>query len=432
VPVKRAVLAAVIALLRPLAATAAADPLAGTWTGTMTAHGAPLEVSFELESSAGGLQGRFSSDAQQVMDYPLDSVTRDASAVRLVLGGGLTFDTRLAGDKLTGTFKSEDLAGEVSLRRAAKTILPYRTSEVTFRNGDVALAGTLAMPTVPGKHAAVVLLHGSGPETRWGTNRFIADRFARAGIVTLVFDKRGSGASTGDWKTADFEALARDALAGVALLRTLPEVDARRIGLLGHSQGGIVAPLAASLAGADVAFIVAEDTVAGPVWKQDLYRVRNALADEFQRAEVERAMTVYTLFLEVALGRRPHSELEAASAPVAHEGWFEWLGIPPRDSWLWDWYAKTGPVDTLESWRKVKCPVLLVYGQRDKLVPVDESIAQIEAALDGTGASTTAWIAPRAEHNLTVTPQRGEPFFWWHAAPGIVDSVAAWILATGR
>ncbi len=426
------VLGIVALLASTTALDAATDPLAGYWSGTMTAHGASLEVSCEFESGARGLEGRFSSTTQRAMDYPLDSVTREEGAVHFVLGGDLAFDARLAGDTLSGTFKGEEVAGDVALRRGPKPVLPYKTREVTFRNGDATLAGMLASPTTPGRHPAVVLLHGSGPETRWGTNRFIADRFARAGIVTLVFDKRGTGASTGDWRTADFQELARDALAGVALLRSLPEVDMRRIGLHGHSQGGIIAPMAASLPGADVAFLVAEDTTAGPTWKQDIYRVRNALASEFPPDEAERAMALYAIFVEVALGRRPHSELEAASAPVAGERWFQWLGIPPRDSWLWAWYPRTGAVDSLDFWRQVKCPVLLVYGQRDRLVPVDESIAQIEAALDGSGANYAAWIAPRAEHNLTVRPQPGEPFFWWHAAPGIIESVAAWILTPAR
>jgi dienelactone hydrolase len=381
---KRSILLAIVALLPSATALAGgADPLVGYWTGSMTAQGARMPVSFEFASGDAGLEGRFTSTTQRAMDYPLDSVSRDGAAVRFVLGGDLTFDGRIEGDGVTGTFKGGDLAGEVSLRRTAKPALPYRTSEVTFRNGDATLAGTLASPATPGRHPAVVLLQGSGPETRWGTNRFIADRFARAGIVTLIFDKRGTGGSTGDWRTADFDALAGDALAGMALLRARPEVDAGRIGLHGHSQGGIVAPIAAALAGGAVAFVVAQD----------------------------------------------HSELEAASAPVAHESWFAWLDIPPRDSWLWAWYPRTGSVDTLEAWRKVRCPVLLVYGQRDRLVPVDDSIRQIEAALDRAGTSYAAWIAPRAEHNLTVRPQPGEPFFWWHAAPGIIESVAAWILA---
>jgi pimeloyl-ACP methyl ester carboxylesterase len=138
-------------------------------------------------------------------------------------------------------------------------------------------------------------------------------------------------------------------------------------------------------------------------------------------------MRLYTLFVEVARGLRPYSALEAASAPVAKEPWFEWLAIPPRDSWLWPWYAKTGNFNTMESWSTVKVPVLLVFGERDRLVPVDQSISQLEKALDKNGTPYTALIAPAAEHNLTVHPQGGEPFFWWHAAPGLVDTVVAWI-----
>lgn len=411
-----------------MATPVAASPLLiGYWDGTMTREGADLAVSMEFASGKEGIAGRFTSLTQRVMDYPLDSVKTDGDAVQIVFEEN-KLEGRIAGDRVTGTFEDGDGAGTFALRRATKPPLPYRITEVTFRNDDVTLAGSLLAPNTSGKHPAVILLQGAGPETRWGTNRFIADHFARAGIVTLIFDKRGSGASTGDWRTADFTDLARDALAGIALLRSRPEVEAKRIGLHGHSQGGMIGPIAATLAPEEIAFLVAEDTFAGPVWQQDIYRVRNSLAREFP-ADAERAMRLYTLFVEVARGLRPYEELEAASASVRPEPWFEWLGMPPREHWIWPWYAKIGDVDTLTYWRQVKCPTLLVFGERDRVVPVDEGIATIGAALDANGVSYAAWIAPRAEHNLTIRPQQGERFFWWRAAPGIIDSVAAWIAA---
>ncbi|HEX4455964.1 MAG TPA: hypothetical protein VH143_34120 [Kofleriaceae bacterium] len=99
-----------------------------------------------------------------------------------------------------------------------------------------------------------------------------------------------------------------------------------------------------------------------------------------------------------------------------------------RDAFtIWSWYAKTGDVDTLDLWSEVRVPTLLIYGERDRLVPVDDSIAQIEHALAVHAAPVTAWIAPAAEHNLTIHPAPGEAFFWWHAAPGVIDTVVAWI-----
>lgn len=411
----------------PASKSSSAVPLSGHWAGSMTSQGAQLPVSFDFSPTAAALEGRFTSLTQRAMDYPLDSVSSNGPSVHFVLGGATVFDGQFTANAITGTFRGDDASGTFTLSKEERPRLPYDVVDVTFDNGGVKLSGTLVSPHSPGRHPAVVLLQGSGPETRWGTNRFIADRFARAGIAALIYDKRGSGASGGDWKTASYDDLARDALSGIELLRTRPDVDPSRVGLHGHSQGGIIAAVAATLAPDKIAFIVAEDTVAGPVWQQDLYRVHNALTQQFKPAEVEAAMRLYTLFIEVARGLRPYAELEAASATVAKEPWFDWLGIPPHDSWLWPWYAKTGNVNTLDDWRTVKVPVLLIFGERDRLVPVDESLRQLEKALDTNATPYTALIAPRAEHNLTVHPQDGEAFFWWHAAPGLVDTVAAWI-----
>jgi cephalosporin-C deacetylase-like acetyl esterase len=160
----------------------------------------------------------------------------------LLLGDSLVFDGRLSANRIVGIFTDNGAKGDFSLRRVATKPLPYDTIDVSFRNGPVTLSGTLCIPRAPGQHPAVVLLQGSGGETRWGTNRFIADRFARAGIAALVYDKRGSGASTGDWKVSSYDDLANDAVAGIDLLASRPDVDAKLIGLHGHSEGGIIAP----------------------------------------------------------------------------------------------------------------------------------------------------------------------------------------------
>ena len=300
--------------------------------------------------------------------------------------------------------------------------------DITFHDGAVRLAGTLCIPRSSGRHPAVVILQGSGGETRWGTNRFIADRFARLGIAALVYDKRGSGASTGDWKSSSYDDLARDALAAIDLLASRPDIDPKRIGLHGHSEGGIIAPIAAVQAPTKVAFIVAEDTVAGMVRDQDVYRVSQAIRQAgFTDAEIQQAMRMYLLMLDVACGSKSYRELEIASQPVRDQKWYEWLGIPPEDSYLWSWYPKIGNLDSLVFWKQVHVPVLLVYGELDQLVPVDESLTKIEASLDAARTPYTAIIVPGAQHNLTVRPDKSAPFFWWKSARGLIDLVVAWV-----
>ena len=107
--------------------------------------------------------------------------------------------------------------------------------------------------------------------------------------------------------------------------------------------------------------------------------------------------------------------------------WSEWLAIPSKDSYLWSWYPKIGNLDSLVFWKQVHVPVLLIYGELDQLVPVDESLAKIGASLDAVKTPYTSIIVPGAQHNLTVQPVEGGRFFWWKSAPGLIDLVVAWV-----
>ena len=183
-----------------------------------------------------------------------------------------------------------------------------------------------------------MLLHGSGPESRWGPNRFLADRLARAGVAALIYDKRGSGVSGGDWRKASFADLAEDALAGVRLLAARADIDPAKIGLLGYSQEGAIAPLAATRAPNAIAFIVAEDTFAGPQMDQDVYRVRTALADlKLSPPQAATAMRVYADFVDAARGAKSVDGFLRAAERYKRASWYAWMDFPRRDSWIWAW-----------------------------------------------------------------------------------------------
>lgn len=416
--------AAAAAFLEASGANAAPPAFAGRWTGTMISQGQPLPVTFDLRAGT----GRFTSPTQAVMDYPLDRLDEKGDQLSFVVGGGLSFDGHISGDTIAGTFKSDSASGTFTLHRAAVAPLPYAVRDVAFRNGSVVLHGTICLPKSGGRHPGVVLIHGSGPQTRWGTMRYVADRFARSGVAVLIYDKRGSGESGGDWRTSRHEDLARDALAAVSTLASSPGVDPRRIGLLGHSQGGVIAPLAAKLAPGRIAFIVAEDTFAGPQWQQDIYRVQNLLKTlDLSAADYATAMQVYTAFVDAARGALPYEEFERRAKPYRETSWYKWMAFPPRESWVWPWAAANGNFDPLPLWREVRVPVLLVYGEKDMLQPRDETIAKIGGVLESTKTPYTALIVPDTQHNLTVQPEDGQPFFWWHQAPGLIETVVAWV-----
>lgn len=140
------------------------------------------------------------------------------------------------------------------LIRKPAPALPYKEEEVRFQSGGVNLAGTLRLPLTNDKHPAVFLLQGSGDADREAES-FYADHYARNGIATLVYDKRGTGSSGGDYRGASFHDYAADALAEIHYLQSRKEIDRNRVGLSGRSHGGIVASLAASLS-KDIAFVI--------------------------------------------------------------------------------------------------------------------------------------------------------------------------------
>lgn len=292
------------------------------------------------------------------------------------------------------------------------------------------LSGTLLRHISAGVHPGIVFLHGSGPETRWGTPFFFADHFARNGVAALVFDKRGAGQSTGDWKTIAYEELAGDYLAAIRFLQAQSGVNSNQIGIFGHSQGGTLSPLIAARRGA-VAFVIAAAAIGtGPIYTQDLYRTRNDLQDRgFTEQEISRAMDLYSRWVNVARTGEGWDGLVSAMAEAKTEKWFRVLGLPQnRDHWLYKWYPPIGNFNPLPLWEQVKVPVLLIYGERDRNTPVAPSLAGIGQALQKAGNTDyTLIIIPGAAHNLTIQWHAGEPFFWWYGAPGYSDLLVAWV-----
>jgi pimeloyl-ACP methyl ester carboxylesterase len=202
---------------------------------------------------------------------------------------------------------------------------------------------------------------------------------------------------------------------------------------MGHSEGGFVAPIVAQLAPDKVAFIVSQDGAAGKVRDQDLYRVTNDIqAQDWSDADKKKALDIYTLFLDTIAGDHRYDDFATAAASVKDEPWFQYLGLPPREHPLWTSYPQRANYDMTAPWTVVHCPTLLMYGEHDTLVPVTKSLTTIEAVLDRNAVPYAALIIPGAQHNLTIQPQEGQPFFWWRQAPGAVDIAVAWVEACTR
>lgn len=225
---------------------------------------------------------------------------------------GVTCKANLVENAFEGTFNQGGM--QISLKLTRDTVEkpklnrpqepraphPYYSEEVTFQNekADITLAGTLTMPEKEGNYPAVILITGSGPQDRneelVGHKPFlvIADHLTKNGVAVLRHDDRGFGKSTGDFSAATSADLATDVKSALEYLKTRKEIDSNKIGLIGHSEGGLIAPMVA-VSSNDVNFIVllAGTGIRGDkllLMQQELIaRASGNLEDKIQKAKTK-------------------------------------------------------------------------------------------------------------------------------------------------
>jgi hypothetical protein len=246
--------------------TAAPQSVAGKWLGIIKAPGMDLRIAFEIsETKEGGYSAVLHSIDQGAMNIPMSTVTVNGDSLRLELKPAFAYEGKLQpdGNTIDGTWvqggstplvlKRVDKIPELNRPQTPKKPYPYIEEEVAYENpkANIQIAGTLTIPRGKGPFPAVLLIAGSGTADRdesvLGHKPFLvlADHLTRQGIAVLRVDKRGNGKTTGTLRGSGMEEFASDALAGVEYLKSRPEVDTQKIGLVGHSEGGSVAPMVA-------------------------------------------------------------------------------------------------------------------------------------------------------------------------------------------
>ena len=471
---KRIVVASIAALALVVISTYAQDPpkpsdkgLVGFWQGTLKIGTIELRLGLNVSAKSDGtLTGTFDSPDQGAKDLPISEINVKESAVKLESKKiGATFEGKLSedGKELKGTWKQS--GGELALtfKRLAKAPsyarpqdpkkpYPYIEEEVKLENkaAGVKLAGTLTFPKGKGPFPAVVLITGSGPQDRdealMGHRPFLvlADHLTRNGIAVLRCDDRGVGGSTGNTSTSTTADFADDALVGVAFLKGRPEIDGKKIGLIGHSEGGVVAPIAATKSN-DVAFIVLLAGT-GLVGEEILYRqgeliLKASKTDEKaiarQRALQERMFAIVKkekdpkevraqIDAVVAEETAKLTEAEKAIAEKqkgALEGQLKMVLSP--------WFRYFLTFDPAPTLKRVTCPVLAINGEKDLQVPCKVNLDAIEKALkEGGNKDVTVKEFPKLNH-LFQTCETGSPTEYARIdetfAPVALNEISSWI-----
>jgi len=281
--------------------------------------------------------------------------------------------------------------------------------EREFQNGDVRLSGTLYLPGGPKPFPAVIALHSASSATRdLPLYQHLKDLLPALGYAVFIYDRRGSGRSSGKRIGTDFNTLADDGLAALRMLAADKRIDARRIGFWGLSQGGWLSVLAASRSRL-VAFAI---SISAPLTTPDVqmnFAVENMLRVKgFRDEEISAAIRTRTAVDDFMRGRRERSAVEQMLADAVRKPWFKYAYISPMlDDPAHAQWAKEITLDPITTLNQVRCPVLILFGADDPWVPVRISAALLSKMADKKTNLSYAVIAG-ANHEMatTVAPEK--------------------------
>lgn len=450
---------------------------AQTWQGQIDLGVARLDVVLHLEpippEKGAGFTGTLDIPAQGAMGLPLKNVLYDAATLSFqpVLPGdaeaSFVFKPDPAkADELEGTLQQSGQTFPVHLRRLAPgeapsgpnrpqnplPPFPYKVIETDFPGGaeGVTLSATITIPEGDGPHPGAVLVSGSGPqdrdETLLGHKPFLvlADHLSRRGIAVLRYDDRGTGRSTGDFGASTTDDFALDAGAALKFLASRPGVDPARVGVIGHSEGGLIGPMVAA-ADEGCAFVV---MLAGPgvdgretlkaqlaailrasgvpeeqVTKQS--GVQHELLDALvQQAEPEVAKRSLRLLMALQMGATDPTDEDLTKVPSgAVDRQYEQLSSP--------WMRRFLELDPREALLKVKVPVLALNGTLDTQVLPELNLKRIEATLTEGGNTDHTCLGVKGLNHLFQNADTGSPAEYAQIeetmSPAVLEKISGWI-----
>ena len=394
-----------------------AQDITGQWNGVLTVQGTSLRIVFHINKTGEGYTSTMDSPDQGAAGIPVTATTFDGSKLSMTIKNlGASYEGEFKADSIEGIFKQSGLSLPMTLTRTArepkpsvrtqepKPPYPYISEDITFENktAGIALAGTLTMPSTGGNFTAVVLITGSGPQNRneeiMGHKPFlvIADYLTRRGIAVLRYDDRGVAKSTGNFSAATTADFAADAESAVAWLKTRKEINPAKIGLMGHSEGGMIAPLIAARSnGVGFVVMLAGTGVRGDALllsqEEALYRAsgmsENRLAEilkinakVFDRIINTNESVSLKEITDFMTGMKTGIEAAIPDGTNADD-YIKQFAADVSSPWM-QYFIRYDPAPALEA---VKCPVLAVNGGKDMQVPAKENLAAISKALEKGG-----------------------------------------------
>lgn len=433
--------------------------ITGQWNSFLKVPGGQLKLVFNISKSEKGYSSTMDSPDQGAKGIPITTTHFEKSILKLELPSAhIVFEGELnQHDVIVGTFTQSGQAFPLNLSRQIlkkeeikrpqepKEPFAYYTEEVTFENkiDKNVLAGTLTLPKKEGKFPVVILISGSGPQNRNGEIfehkpfLVLADYLTQKGIAVLRFDDRGTGKSTGEFKSATTLDFVKDVQAGLTYLQTRKEIDKNKIGLIGHSEGGIIAPIIAENSKeVDFVVLLASPGIQGNelllLQKESIERQMNISENEIQHGK-EIFKGVYDIIVKSSASRdvmksQITTYLQGKLTNKLNGDQINALSATITTPWTIG-FLKLDPSVALE---KVKCPVLALNGEKDMQVAADVNLEAIEKALaKGGNKNVTIKKIPNLNH-LFQECETGLPNEYGSIeqtfSPIALEEISKWIL----
>lgn len=443
----------------------AAQDVTGQWNGVLKVQNFQLRVIFNVAQADNGYSATMDSPDQGAKGIPVTHTTFENHIIKFeIVQAGIEYIGTLIEDKITGTFKqngmefpldlSRQMLEEEIVKRPQEPSKPYSYSieEVRFENreANLTLAGTLSLPEKDGVFPVVILISGSGPQNRdeeiLGHKPFlvISDYLTRNGIAVLRFDDRGIGQSEGDFNAATTADFATDVESAIAYLKTRKEINKAHIGLVGHSEGGIIAPMVASKS-VDVSFVV---LLAGTGIRGDklllLQQASIGKASGVAEAEIDKALETNAKLFDLVVNSKDDGSLKAILTEVLNETLENDTSIKIPDGttqanfvamqvdqisspWM-QYFLKHDPAISLEN---LSCPILALNGEKDLQVPPKVNLSAIEKALKRGGNENVTVIEFPGLNHLFQEAETGLPMEYASIeqtfSPIVLEEIVKWI-----
>ena len=447
--------------------------LTGIWEGNLVINQTvelPIVFKF-VKDDEGNYECKMDSPSQGAKDIPTESVTLiddsiivDVKVIAGSYNGVIDWETELITGKWNQGGQSFDLvinkvdeATSINRPQEPKEPFSYISEDVYFENvqDSITLAGTFTYPMEGSNFAVAILISGSGPQNRneelLGHKPFLvlSDHLTENGYAVLRFDDRGVVESEGDFQSATTEDFSKDVLAGIEYLKSRKEIDMKKIGLIGHSEGGLIAPMAA-VQNDDVAFIV---LMAGPgLTGEEILLLQSRLIEEASGTPAEEIKKNLEFSSKIYQEIKNTDDMGMAEKNIKEFFWKEYMEMTEEEKekigdpetflnmqlrvaltpWF-KYFLEYDPAPTLE---KVKCPVLAIIGEKDLQVPPKENLSAIEAALKKGGNKDFTLKELNGLNHLFQTAETGSPLEYAKIeetfSPVALDIITNWLNETTK